>query len=1242
MKTTLQPQQLEPIYQAAIRMINRLIIILYAEARHLFPVNDLLYRNSYSLDQLFINLIEAEKELETELDEHFHTWKRIQSLFRLVYHGFENYEDFNFTAYSGELFQPGSINSEDPILRVISVFESNDWKISDLELLQILYKLMTTKISSGEMKGTTALVDFLQLDTEYIGMIYEGIIYYQLKHVSENDNGVLVLKKKSETYFFPINQIEQLNDKQILKRLSKVLGKGRKKKKQTEKENETNQAFHQSNHENSFQQRVAQILIDHPHVEIKIYPVGRLYLTTLGGLRKGSAAYYTPPRLVAPVVEKALAPLTYTTQDNQPILKSPEALLELKIIDPAMGSGSFLIGCIRHLTQKIYESLVEYGRIRREGGEIKIQLKSSLFIGDGRTLSVTDDGTLDGRNNILSIIRPLVVNSCIYGVDKNSHAVELAKVAIWLTTLDNKQPFKFLNHKLKVGNSLISAWLQQLNEYPINSFDRELGITKHKGIYLKDKGETQAIKQEKKYAQQILRGVKHSLTEGKTSLPFGKKMVPNLFMIRERHSLLTNFIHLKKSGRMDEETLRKQYQKIRESREFEQIKLAYDWWISLWFLPITSKDIETVEKSVGGQGFERSLKSPKNVLHLDSLNEILNSEDLYRIEGIVQTIHPFHWELEFPDVFLQENPGFDLIIGNPPWEEYRSNSNAFFTNYDNTYSSLKEQEKSALQRKLYESDSEIEKQWLKYEEQHTFFRHYSKKNLDESSLVKQGTVYRNDEEDLYIPVVPYYKNQYIGSPKLYKLFLERSYHLSRESGRVALILPLGTYSDEGTKDLRKLLFEKTKWEILFVFSNKLQIFPTSAIVKFAICIYEKGKETKEIATSFLRENIRDLGMDFDNCDYIFHQTKSNIQEFAPDTLRFFEITRKQDYTIMQKLRKHNVLVESNHQGVWRIGYKLELNSKHNSKLIPAKTLLRELDGFIDNETLNTFGIIQDIRNSQIYLPVMKGKSITIGRIKHKTNDTNKVLSSTYMKYEDAKTRIGEHSIKLGFRVITTSSSRRTMISAIIPNFPGKNSIPIATLDTLNENILLISTFFQSFVYDYYLRKSLAGRNLTASIFKETLLPRRTSIESEKDILKLAANLNLNAPIFCKYWKEQQLMLGPPIKYWALTDHERLRLRVILNAVSAHYYSLSAVEYEYILRNDPSDIIGFFKIYEEEKEEDRLFPQLCVKAYHELKKLGLSNFLQSNWQLPSEIQESLGPRFLDWQTAMTEQDGFELV
>ena len=382
---------------------------------------------------------------------------------------------------------------------------------------------------------------------------------------------------------------------------------------------------------------------------------------------------------------------------------------------------------------------------------------------------------------------------------------------------------------------------------------------------------------------------------------------------------------------------------------------------------------------------------------------------------------------------------------------------------------------------------------------------------------------------------------------------------------------------------------------------------------------------------------------------ILYQSKLDVQAFAPDNLRFLEITRKRDYEIMHKLRKQNVLVKANRQGEWKIGYRREFDATGDSdKFITTENLLKELDGFIDSKILHTFGIIQDTRNSQIYLPVMEGKSIHIGKTKvegyvnneKELQSYNWTLPSRYfMKYEDAHGRIGNNTLKIAFRGVTSSTNTRSMIAAIAPNFPAIHTLPVIDQKTITQEILFIAIFLQSFAYDYYFRRVMTSTYVSQFIFKGTILPTPLDIKCKEKILSLAANLNLTLPVFCSFWQKHKSVFGVPIKYWALTDHEQLRLQVILHAVSAHFYSLSMDEYMYILRNDQNDVTGFFRIDRAKKEEHRL-PNLCIKAYQELKEQGLFNFLESNWQLPNEIQNALGSRFLDWQIAMTDQEGFE--
>ena len=1254
---TLPPSKLNPIYQAAIRIINRLIIIFFAEARQLFPVNDSLYHNSYSLDQLFINLKEAEKEVENELDSQFHSWRRVQGLFSLVYSGI-HCEDLNFPAYGGELFQPGDSKSNDVILRVISVFESENWEISDLELLQILGKLKETKLSSGELKGTKVLVDFLKLDTEYIGMIYEGVLDYQLRCVSKDDKEMVVIEKNREKCFISAIQIEKYQDDQKLhKRIKKTLDLKEKKKKKSLQISEDTHRLPQ-NIKRTIKQRINQILQPYMPIKIDTYPVGRLYIAKWDGLRKGSGSFYTRPGLTIPIIERSLDSLIYQNGEKKKGLITPEDILKLKIIDPAMGSGSFLIGCIRYLTQKMYESLNKHGRIRRKGNEILIILTQEDSGTKEEVIIIPDDGTLDGKNNILTHIRPSIVNSCIYGVDSNPHAVELAKIGIWMTILDKHQPLKFLNHKLKVGNSLVGIWLAQLYDYPIKSFRRK--IEKHdKPVHFKNynKRVNSVIRQEKKLAEEILKSVNIRLKSGQKKIDETDN--EDLLSISQRYNSLTENLRSLKIGSLEaEDNLRVNYSEIIEMPIYKKLKLACDWWISLWFLSIIDEDIEN---SRNKEDFKKSLKSPTHLLHLNDLREKLREkskennengrDDLERINEVVQTIRPFHWELEFPDVFLHQNPGFDLVIGNPPWKPYKAISGDFFTKYDNIFESLGKQEKLSMQRELYRSDPRIEEEWLKYSEHFSFFKNYKKENVDQPSNKNRRLNLNVKGESVILRSPAFFENQYKADTNLYKLFLERFYHLTKNKGKVGIILPSGIYADEGSQDLRKMLFDLNKWKLLFSFRNRLGIFPIGSNIRFAVCIFEKGGKTKKIATAFLRENISDLNSKFEESNYVFFQSKLDIQAFSPEYLRFLEITNKRDLEILRKLREKNVLVESDYKGEWEVKYKREFDATGDSdKFIEAASLHKLAEKFSSTKILNTYGIIKNIKTSEIYLPILKGKDITIGKVRFKEHTNNRQslqshswflppnLKCYYMKYEDAHRRTGKKDLKIAFRNNARSSDSRSMITAIVPNYPTVNSLPVVNQQFLNEETLLIGMFLQSFVYDYYLRKCISGANVNLFIFKRTILPPLANVKCKEKILPLAANLNLNAPIFCTFWKKHASMLGVPIKYWALTEHEQLRLQVILNAVSAYCYSMSLEDFSYILRSDQDNVTGFFKVGKKKKEKD-VPPHVYIKAYKDLKEQGISTFLSSEYQLPQEIGRLLGPRFLDWQIDMTEQDAW---
>ena len=137
-----QTLSLEHYSQAASRVIMGLLFIFCAEDKGILPIENSLYRNSYSLTQLFDCLVDAENEFEgEELSERVYAWRRIQALFRLVYEGIDNYEGLSLPAYRRAIFQQGTPNSEDPISHVLSIFENKDLIVSDTKVLRVLQRI---------------------------------------------------------------------------------------------------------------------------------------------------------------------------------------------------------------------------------------------------------------------------------------------------------------------------------------------------------------------------------------------------------------------------------------------------------------------------------------------------------------------------------------------------------------------------------------------------------------------------------------------------------------------------------------------------------------------------------------------------------------------------------------------------------------------------------------------------------------------------------------------------------------------------------------------------------------------------------------------------------------------------------------------------------------------------------------------------------------------------------------------
>ena len=310
------------------------------------------------------------------------------------------------------------------------------------------------------------------------------------------------------------------------------------------------------------------------------YSEGEVYLLTDKGERKRTGSYYTPDYIVRYIVQNTLAPLCEG--------KAVDEILSLKILDPATGSGHFLVGVVDYLAEEL------------------------ITHPDAPYMTETASEETE-----LAYWRRRVVESCVYGVDLNPMAVELAKLSLWLHTVAKGEPLSFLDHHIRCGNSLIGAKIENLSNLP------ELRRSR--------------------------RNTSQSQTEIPMEFPFTDRVataIGHYLLIEEMESRTADQIHAK------EHQLDIAQQMLRLHKGVANL------WTSVYF-----------GNDVSQSDYHQAL----NALHSRDTDALENLLFYQRAQEIAKEKRFFHWEIEFPEVFRdkfgreKDNPGFDAVIGNPPY-----------------------------------------------------------------------------------------------------------------------------------------------------------------------------------------------------------------------------------------------------------------------------------------------------------------------------------------------------------------------------------------------------------------------------------------------------------------------------------------------------------------------------------------------------------------------------------------------
>ncbi|BAU14380.1 hypothetical protein LEP3755_49270 [Leptolyngbya sp. NIES-3755] len=636
------------LYESALTVMMRLVFLFCAEERGLLLLGDPIYDQHYAVSTLREQLRSyADQAGEEVLERRSDAWCRLLATFRAVYGGMFH-DTLQLPAYGGSLFDPDRFPFLEGRIQGTTWNEADPLRLNNRIVLHLLEALQILQIRVQGSGVEPRRLSFRALDIEQIGHVYEGL----LDHTAVRST-VPVLGLGGTRYEEPEIELPTLEryraqgEAELLAFLKEQTGRSLsalKKALSAEIEPRELQRLRTAcNNDPELFDRVLPFagLIRKDTLD---YPVvigtGQVYVTE-GVDRRQSGTHYTPRNLTEEIVQYTLEPLVYEgVAEGKPKedwkLRSASELLELKICDMAMGSGAFLVQTCRYLAGKLVEAWQQAEA--EHPGQVVIAPDGTLSIALPEECPIPNEP----EERVL-VAQRIVADRCLYGVDKNPLAVEMAKLSLWLVTLAKGRPFTFLDHALKWGDSL-------------------LGLTRAEQIeFLKLNPEKEAVQ---------LRTV-------------SDRWKPFLQRAIEKRQLLESF-----SVNEITDAERKKQLFLEAEEAIENVRHVGDFLVAEALASaVKTSDLTSDELKVLAE------------LVIEALNEEEAQKRKRDIDAIrAKTLRmlnigtpanqasrkPFHWLLEFPEVFFEgEKKGFDAIVGNPPFQGGQKITGAIGTDYRN-------------------------------------------------------------------------------------------------------------------------------------------------------------------------------------------------------------------------------------------------------------------------------------------------------------------------------------------------------------------------------------------------------------------------------------------------------------------------------------------------------------------------------------------------------------------------------
>ncbi len=768
---------------------------------------------------------------------------------------------------------------------------------------------------------------------------------------------------------------------------------------------------------------------------LELHPVvenGKFRLDVAAGNdRKTTGSYYTPTQLIESLLDSALEPvITRTIRDAGSVEAAETALLNLKICDPACGSGHFLLAAAQRLAKRL----------------------AALRSGDEEPAPAA----------LRHALRD-VIGRCVYGVDINPMSVELCKVSLWLEAVEPGKPLSFLDHHIQCGNSLLGTTRQCiLKGLPEEAFDALAGDDKKACTVLRkrNKAHLDAV-----FASmgKLKVGTQDNLLAEQWRKDFDSLM--NLAAPPDLDAMPANTI-------AELEAQEKAYHDWIGSGDWQRKKLLFDMWCAAFVAP------RYFPERKDRPGFFED--TPTGITSGMIQDFASGRQDSQEAQAIAQQMAGqyqfFHLAVSLPEV--EAKGGFDVVLGNPPWERIKLQEKEWFAAIR---PDIAEARNAAARKKmiatLEKDNPALHAAYMQalraVDGQSHFLR-----NSGRFPLCGRGDI------------------------NLYTVFAENMRNMLNDSGRLGCIVPSGIASDDTTKFFFQDLVEKKSLVSLFDFENREKIFPAiDSRIKFSLLTCGNGEGTlaEQADFVFFAHSTDDLQDE----ERRFTLSPHDIELLNPNTRTCPIFRSKRDAELTKAIyRRVPVLIREARgklpeENPWVLQFKTMFHMSNDSHLFRTQEELVaeewELQG-------NIFVRPDDDRRQ--YLPLYEAKMVhqfnhrwatydTIDEVRGTTleerRDRNFSVQPRYWvdaedvrdKLEDAK---WSHEWLIGWRDICRATDERTVISGVIPACAVGDTFLL--MFPINNYGPYIVPCLNSSVVDYVTRQKIGGVHLKYHYFKQ--------------------------------------------------------------------------------------------------------------------------------------------------------------